>query len=385
MTTPYFTPPPGPDLRPQYAPPAPSFGETVGQAGGDLAKVLMALRQLSQTSQIENRQLDVQRELGMGNIGVQNAQEQRLRDQNTTEQNRLSQTGSALRPLLGDYPSTASVSDANLPGTVESLNKVRDLTKKDKADLGTTDQQNYQAYQQLLQSGQTEKAAEFRKFFLEKPPGVTVNVGGENQYSKALAEANAGFYKTAITTGQSALQLMPSILRANELVDKSFTGLGAKTELQLGRILSFFNVKDAGNKVANTQELIRNAQNNTLAFLGTRDLGSGTAVSDKDREYMQSLSGENITLEPTSLKRIFRINFGTQIMKVQEAIKELRQQAIDYPNDGRQLNARADQLERSLHPMFQQYSKLIQGEGKAQLQADAAAAQRVRDAIRGGH
>lgn len=379
MTAPYAIPQLAvPNVTPSAAPPSPGLGDTLGQAGGDLAKVLMALRQLSQTSQIENRQLDVQQE----GYGIQRDQESRLRGQNTLEQNRLSQTGAALRPLLGDYPSVGGVADANLPGTVESLTKLKELGKKDKADLGTTDQQNYQAYQQLLQSGQTEKAAEFRKFFLEKQPGVQVNVNsGENQHAKAIADVNAGFYKTAIETANAAYQLMPSIVNASNLVDKSFTGAGANARLNVARMLSVFGVKSEGDQAADTQTLKRLAQENTLAFLGTRALGSGTAVSDKDREYMQSLSGENITLEPTSLKRIFRINFGTQIMKVQEAIKEVRQQAFDYPNDASQLNARADQLERQLHPMFKQYSKMIQAEGRGQMQKEAKDAQDLRKLI----
>lgn len=386
MTAPYFTPPPGPDLRPQSAPPVPGFGETLGQAGGDLAKVLMALRQLSQTSQIENRQLDVQQE----GYGIQRDQESRLRagalydqQQNQLKLDNQSQVGSALRPLLGDYPSTAGVSDANLPGTVESLNKVKDLRKKDQEALGPTSVQEFQHYQGLLAAGKTDEAAEYRKLFLEKQPGVQVNVNsGENQHAKAIADVNAGFYKTAIETANAAYQLMPSIANASNLVDRSFTGAGANARLNVARMLSVFGVKSEGDQAADTQTLKRLAQENTLAFLGTRALGSGTAVSDKDREYMQSLSGENIALEPVALKRIFRINFGTQIMKVQEAVKEIRQQAFDYPNDANQLNARADQLERQLHPMFKQYSKMIQDEGRVQMQKEAKDAQDAERLLR---
>lgn len=382
MTAPYsFQPLPVPSgIQPGPFQPGPTGGDYLQQGAGDLGKVLMALRQLSQTSQLENRQLDVQQQLGMGNLGQQRAElgqrvaEKTYEQQQDTQKQTLAaealrrqaMAGKGLRQMLSARGVTGldQVPDENVVGLVPELEKAGVIGPLTDAERRlTTFVDKYQG---------TPNEGVGRDFLgPPKPNQITVNNIGQNEHAKAIAGVAGDLYKTALTDAQSALRLMPSITGARGLVDKSFTGLGANAKLNAARLLNFFkrpgdDLVISNDPVTDTQTLKRLAQENTLAFLGTRALGSGTAVSDKDREYMQSLSGENITLEPSALKRIFRINYGAQIMKVQDAVNELRQQAIDYPDDAAQLTRRAAALEANLRSKWVEYGAMLQEEKKAE-------------------
>lgn len=380
MTAPYAIPQlQVPNVTPQMAPAAPSFGQTLGQAGGDLAKVLMALRQLTQQGNIanqqnttQNRELDIRKQLGLGEIDAKNAatgqdyaklQQQAL--EWTRAQQLLGQQGSVLAPLLGQagIGNLQGLDPSALPGLVPNLEKMGTVGPQ------TEQQRNLNAY--LPTVGTPNQAV--AKEFLGPRAGVTVNNNlGTNAYTQERGKTLATGDATATETASKGINQIAANVNARNLVDSSFTGPGAKAKLQAARFLQALGLPVAKDETVNTQELIRYAQGGTIALLGSRALGSGTAVSDADRTYMQSIAGEDITRDPKALKKIFRINTGAQVMQVEETINQLRQRALQEPQDATSLNADANTLENRLKPQLKRYADML-------LQEEGGGTQRVKD------
>lgn len=370
MTTPYFTPPAGPDLRPSYAPPAPSSGDVLQKSAGDLASVLMALRKLTQEGQLanqqnttQNRELDVRKQLGLGEIDAKNAatgQDYAKLEQQIAEWSRqqqlTGQQGSALAPFLNQAGvQTQGLDPSALPGLVPNLEKMGTVGPL------TEQQRNLGAY--LPTIGTQNQAV--AKEFLGPRPGVTVNNNlGANAYTQERGKTLATGDVSALDAASKGINQIAANINASNLVDTSFTGPGARAKLQAARIVQALGIPVAKDETINTQELIRYAQGGTIALLGSRALGSGTAVSDADRQYMQSIAGEDITRDPQALKKIFRINSGAQIMQAEETINQLRQRAREQPQDAGSLNTDAQTLENRLKPQLKRYAdKLLQEEG----------------------
>jgi hypothetical protein len=89
-----------------------------------------------------------------------------------------------------------------------------------------------------------------------------------------------------------------------------FTGIGANLQLDFARLKKFFNMADASEEqlIERTETFVKNMANATLAIMGSGDLGAGTGLSDKDREFAEAVVGGDISLDEASLKRIMNIN-----------------------------------------------------------------------------
>jgi hypothetical protein len=147
-------------------------------------------------------------------------------------------------------------------------------------------------------------------------------------------------------------------------VNKSFTGFGANQVVGLGRVVNALggDFKARGKTVEDSQTLLKLTREQTLAYLQTRALGSGTAVSDADRVFMERMSGADLTLEPTTIKRIIRINVGSAIMRQTDAIEALMQAAQANPAEAAKLRAKAFSIQRRLDPIWAEYSKMQKDE-----------------------
>ncbi len=392
MTAPYTIQPlPVPQINPSYVQPGPTAGDYLMQGASSLAQVLMA----QQKHKLNQQKLAQDRELTLGQQDLTRLQEQRLLSELSHSQGRDLDVGLAIRSLLGLGPASGGtpidiggpqsvgtdttsvagalsrVSPRNAAAAVDALGKTRDLMSSKAADVSTTDTRNWDRYIELKKTDPTA-AAEFRKFFLDPKPGNSVSVNlppGETEFAKERAKVRAGLYSEAVQSAKNALQSFPRLSDSYNLVDKSFTGAGANAKLFLSRGLAAFGVKPSGDAATDTQELIKNARERALTYLRGRDLGAGTAVSDGDRTFVEGLAGADITLESGTLKRIFRINLGTDIMKIEDTIAELRSQAHDYPSDAASLNREAEGYEQKLRPLRARHAEMLTGEGKNANQA----------------
>lgn len=256
------------------------------------------------------------------------------------------------------------VAPENMSAAVEGVGKVQDLAPKT-PELATSGKE-YEFAQHLMQVDPSGKSA---KFFMDnwvpqKGPQTVINnipAKGATKFSETLGDEQAKEVMDVQKQARTATQSIPALKEAYGLVDKSITGLGANQILALARVAGTV-YKPSGDRVADTQTMVKLLREQTLAYLQTRALGSGTAVSDKDREFMERMSGADITLDPAAIKRIIRVNVGSTIMKVQDAISTLRDRARDYPDNAAQLQAQANSMEKRLQPMWMEYAKMINGE-----------------------
>jgi hypothetical protein len=127
-------------------------------------------------------------------------------------------------------------------------------------------------------------------------------------------------------------------------------------------------VDKAQLKAADTQTLTKLLRDGVLTQLQTRALGSGTAVSDADRNYMESVQGADLTLEPEAIKRIVRINVGLGIERMNSAKLLLQQQLQDHPEAGGVLNGKIKVIDTKLKPIWKQYQEMLADEAKRQAQ-----------------
>ena len=260
------------------------------------------------------------------------------------------------------------VSPENMPAAVQGVQEVQALSPKPPELPTSAKEMEY--YQRLL-GRDPQQAALYKTLFLDPKPSTVINnipAQGETEFSKELAKAQVQLLSKGEEEARKSVQAFPAMKEAYSLVGKAFTGFGANQLVTLARVAGAAGFKPGKDKAADSQALLKLTRDQTLAYLQTRALGSGTAVSDRDREFMERQSAADLTLEPTSIKRIIRINVGSGIMRMQEAIQDLRDQAMAYPMNAPQLNAKANALERQLAPIWQSYGQMLKNEEQADAQ-----------------
>jgi hypothetical protein len=281
------------------------------------------------------------------------------------------------------------VAPENVPDALGDLkNAAALLPKAPEPEKPTSDMQNYLAWTQVAgMDPRDPRALEgFKRMIGATPPPAaqtTINLpAGQDAFSKQYGENAANqvsdIEKQALTQSQS----FPALSEAYKLVGRSFTGFGANQVVGLGRVVNALggNFKPGGKSVEDTQTLLKLTREQTLAYLQTRALGSGTAVSDKDREFMERQSAADITLEPTSIRRIIRINVGSGIMRMTDAITALRDAALANPAEAAQLNQKAFTLQKRLDPIWAEYAKML----KTEDQLEGLTANDIMKAVRPG-
>lgn len=347
---------PIPNVSPGQFIPAPTAGDYLQQGAGDLAKVLQAVSALHQQSQLGNRELDVRQQLGMGQIGQDQAELQQKIAEERYKQQVAAATGQGWQALLPDLPQLQGVDPSAIPGMVPQFEHLG-IGRGPK----TSNERDFAALQGMDPAAGSK---DFRQLIMPAPnqTNVNVNTKGRTAYAEARGKGLAEGDIQAAGDAQKGLKAITSAIKARGLVDRSFTGAGANAKLNASRLMNALGLPVNKDEVVNTQELVRYAQEGTLALLGTRVLGSGTAVSDQDRAYVQSLSGENITRDPAALKKIFRVNVGLQVMQVEDAVAALRQRAREYPDEATSLLAQAQTLDDKLRPMRNAYNGMLREE-----------------------
>lgn len=127
----------------------------------------------------------------------------------------------------------------------------------------------------------------------------------ETEYGKAFA-GELGKEDAAL---RSAARVAPDLAsRADRILDllddgNIITGAGADIRLQLGKALNLAGAKNE-EIIANTEVLVADLANNTLAAIKTSGLGSGQGFTNQDREFLEKAVGGKITLSKESIRRL---------------------------------------------------------------------------------
>jgi hypothetical protein len=151
------------------------------------------------------------------------------------------------------------------------------------------------------QSGETSiKAA-------GKPQTTVINEIGDKSMTELGKEMSKGIVKMR-DDASGALIGLRSLNEARTLIDSGIiTGTGAEWLTQAGNLLSSrMGFKEFADPVANTQAYAATMGNQVGQII--KQFGSGTGLSDADREYAEKIVGGKITLSEPALRKLLDIN-----------------------------------------------------------------------------
>lgn len=197
-------------------------------------------------------------------------------------------------PALDRNQLLSAILDPNMPADVaERAKAVFEATKpvEPKAAPGDVG-----AYEAALQRGFIPPGTTFEQFVtMRKPPGTTVNIGGENEFRKEIAKAEAKDFAAIKQSGFQAQRSARDINRLDTYLSKIETGGAAAFKQAAGN----FGINTEGlNEIQAAQAII-----NKLVP-AQRPPGSGT-MSDADLAlYKESLP--RIINQPGANKEIVR-------------------------------------------------------------------------------
>jgi hypothetical protein len=267
------------------------------------------------------------------------------------------------------------VSPENVPDALGDLKDAKAVMAPPAAPELPTSAKEMQFLQHLQQADPSGASAKFfYDNWVKKQPGVVVNnLTGQQETehgkktSENIANRSAELYKDA----NNAAASMPSMMEAYKLVPRTPAGFGANQAVFMHRVLGRLGIQVSKEAAADSQTMIKLLRDQTLKLLETRALGSGTAVSEKDREFMERQSAADLSLEPDAIRRIIRINMGAALERMISTRLELQQEQRDFPAT-KGIQGRIDMINRKLEPVLSEYWKMRAEEDKreAQLKMD---------------
>ena len=168
------------------------------------------------------------------------------------------------------------------------------------------------------QTGDIQSARELLK---SKPAAKTViNFAdkGKNKFYEKLSELQAKKVTDLRDASTTAVASMSNLQEMQKLSKSGiYEGLTANVELGINKLLYEAGLID-DPKLANTEEFLLRGANETIALLKTGALGTGISISNKDREFMEAISGGRITLSKETIDRWLRVRTSvtTQAIKI---------------------------------------------------------------------
>lgn len=253
--------------------------------------------------------------------------------------NPLPQAQTMAQRIIEGYRKTESWKDYVDPRTGAQL-QVNTTTGERKLLQGPQDQWSYQdapngdmigtnavtGKREVLSAG--ERDAVLRQYNVAKREGFQ---GGLFDFKRQLAEAGAS--KTNVNTNpgpaaavyksveeradqaRSAASALPSFAEAKRLLDSGqiILGIGADQRLALSKIGALLGLDPT--IAANTETFRSVVAPQVLALV--KGLGSGSGISNADREFAERAAAGNIALEPEAIKRMMDIGERAARLSVQ--------------------------------------------------------------------
>jgi hypothetical protein len=141
-------------------------------------------------------------------------------------------------------------------------------------------------------------------------PATTVNV--DTAVKPFVTEIGGAVGKDFATARQAAM----GAVKSNQVADEAekllnsgvITGAGASLKLQGGKIMQAAGFRMDADQISNTEALISNLAQQTLANIRQSGLGGGSGFSNADRDFLQKATGGSIDMNEASLRKLVELN-----------------------------------------------------------------------------
>lgn len=165
----------------------------------------------------------------------------------------------------------------------------------------------------------------YKNFALQKAASgatrvnVPITLPAQNKFAEAFAAQYAQDLSKARDVADTASDSMRTLQQAKGMLDKGmYTGSMADARLALGKLAAPLNpgIRD---KVANT-EAFQSVMGQQVLNIA-KQLGSGTGISNADREFAAKVAGGSINLDSQTINRLIDIqerNAKNQIQRFQQ-------------------------------------------------------------------
>ena len=137
------------------------------------------------------------------------------------------------------------------------------------------------------------------------PPQVQKVEQVASQMGTELAKVGAKNFTEMYDKATKAVATIETVDSSLPLLDDMFTGAGAELKLNINRYAEAFGI-DLGNLDAITNNEVYLAKSATRVAEYIVNLGAGTGLSDKDREFSEAVVGGRVAANAESLKRILK-------------------------------------------------------------------------------
>lgn len=164
--------------------------------------------------------------------------------------------------------------------------------------------------QNLVAAGYQPGTPEYRQAMRDylRKGGTTVNVQtAGNAFDKEFGKQNADEFFKQRGAAQDAVSSLQNNQQARKLLDSGvITGFGAPFATGFGNALERVGIHLANNPVANTQAYtaLRAQEVGRLIKM----FGSGTGLSDADREYATKAAAGDVTMDEKAIRRLLDIS-----------------------------------------------------------------------------
>lgn len=169
--------------------------------------------------------------------------------------------------------------------------------------------QEYGFYQrQAIQSGQQPMSYSDWDLQRRGAAASRTNINmGENKLRGALGEGIGKEILSGHQAAQEAVQSIQANNQARKLLDSGVvTGFGANIKLAFGKALQQAGINVADDPIANTEAFVAQRAQETGRII--KQFGSGTGLSDADRQYAMRAVAGDVTLNESSIRKILDLN-----------------------------------------------------------------------------
>ena len=137
------------------------------------------------------------------------------------------------------------------------------------------------------------------------PPQVQKVEQIASQMGTELSKVGAKNFTDMYDKATKAVATIETVDSSLPLLDDMFTGAGAELKLNINRYAEAFGI-DLGNldAIANNEVYLAKAATRVAEYIV--NLGAGTGLSDKDREFSEAVVGGRVASNAESLKRILK-------------------------------------------------------------------------------